>query len=88
MRNRIAQKLLLYFIIPLCIFAVMSGILFQTLFTRDITADAEEELLSRAAALADTLSEGRGQRGARPQAQTPAWAGVQAAGRARGRARG
>ena len=63
MRNRIAQKLLLYFIIPLCIFAVMSGILFQTLFTRDITADAEKELLSRAAALADTLSEAAGSEG-------------------------
>ena len=56
MRNRIAQKLLLYFIIPLCIFALTSGILFQTLFTRDITEDAEQELVTRATELADTLS--------------------------------
>ena len=38
----------------------MSGILFQTLFTRGITEDAEQELLSRAAALAETLSEAAG----------------------------
>jgi len=56
MRNRIAQKLLIYFVIPLLIFAAASGVLFQTLFTRDITADAEQELLARATALADTLS--------------------------------
>jgi len=60
MRNRIAQKLLLYFIIPLCIFALMSGALFQTLFTRDITEDTERELVERAAELADTLSEAAG----------------------------
>ncbi len=56
MRNRIAQKLLLYFIIPLCIFAVMSGVLFQTFFTRAITEEKQSELLSRAAGLAETLS--------------------------------
>ncbi|MBN1776618.1 MAG: HAMP domain-containing histidine kinase [Clostridiales bacterium] len=60
MRNRIAQKLLLYFIIPLCIFAVTSGVLFQTLFTRDMTGNAERELTRRAAELADTLSEAAG----------------------------
>ena len=56
MRNRIAQKLLLYFIIPLCIFALMSGILFQTLFTREITEEKERELTARAGELSDTLS--------------------------------
>lgn len=56
MRNRIAQKLLLYFIIPLCIFAVMSGVLFQTLFTRAVTDEKQSELLKQAAELADTLS--------------------------------
>ncbi|HPJ03142.1 MAG TPA: HAMP domain-containing sensor histidine kinase [Candidatus Limiplasma sp.] len=56
MRNRIAQKLLLYFIIPLGIFAVMSGVLFQTLFTRNMTEETQRELTARAVALADTLS--------------------------------
>lgn len=57
MRNRIAQKLLLYFIVPLCVFALTSGVLFQTMFTRSMTEDAERELTVRAAALAQTLSE-------------------------------
>ena len=57
MRNRIAQKLLLYFIIPLCVFALMSGVLFQTIFARNMTEDAETELTARATALAETLSE-------------------------------
>jgi signal transduction histidine kinase len=60
MRNRIAQKLLLYFIIPLCIFALMSGILFQTLFTRAITQEKEKELVARAGELSETLSNATG----------------------------
>ncbi len=60
MRNRIAQKLLLYIIIPLCVFALMSGVLFQTMFTRNMTQDAETELTARATALAETLSEAVG----------------------------
>ena len=64
MRNRIAQKLLIYFIIPLCVFAVASGVLFQTLFTRDMTADTERELTERATALAETLSDAVGNEGA------------------------
>lgn len=56
MRNRIAQKLLLYFIVPLCIFALMSGLLFQTFFTRAITEDKEQELTLRATRLAAALS--------------------------------
>ncbi|MFH1881000.1 MAG: ATP-binding protein [Bacillota bacterium] len=61
MRNRIAQKLLLYFIIPLCVFALMSGVLFQTLFTRGITEEKERELAARATELADTLSGAAGE---------------------------
>ena len=57
MRNRIAQKLLLYFIIPLGIFAVMSGVLFQTLFTRNMTEETQRNLTVRAVALARTLSD-------------------------------
>ncbi len=57
MRNRIAQKLLLYFVIPLCVFALMSGVLFQTLFARDMTEDAQRELIARATTLADKLTQ-------------------------------
>ena len=57
MRNRIALKLLLYIVIPLCVFAIASGVLFQTLFTRDMTADTQQALTARAEALARTLSQ-------------------------------
>ncbi|HPF86650.1 MAG TPA: ATP-binding protein [Candidatus Limiplasma sp.] len=60
MHNRIAQKLLVYFIIPLCIFAIMSGVLFQTLFTRAIMEEKQAELLSQATELADALSAAAG----------------------------
>ena len=76
MRNRIAQKLLLYFIIPLCIFALMSGVLFQTLFTRGITQDKERELITRAAALAQTLSDAAGSEGAAASTGTGANGGM------------
>jgi len=63
MHNRIAQKLLVYFIIPLCIFAVMSGVLFQALFSRAILEEKQSELLARATTLAETLSEAAGSEG-------------------------
>ena len=57
MKNRIALKLLLYFAAALLVFAVISGLLFQALFTRHTIEAKKEEMLSRASVLAQTLSE-------------------------------
>ena len=56
MKNRIALKLLLYFAAALVVYAGISGILFQTLFTRHTMETKRAEMLTRATALAQTLS--------------------------------
>ena len=56
MRNRIALKLFLYFAAALVAFAAVSGVLFQTLFTRQTLETKKTEMLERATSLADTLS--------------------------------
>ncbi len=56
MKNRIALKLLAYFGAALLAFALVSGLMFQTLFTRQTMETKKTEMLSRATELADTLS--------------------------------
>ena len=56
MRNRIALKLFLYFAAALVAFAAISGVLFQTLFTRQTLETKKAEMLDRATSLAGTLS--------------------------------
>ena len=56
MKNRIALKLLAYFAAALIVFAVLSGVLFKALFTRQTVEVKRTEMLTRATALADTLS--------------------------------
>ncbi|NCB05154.1 MAG: sensor histidine kinase [Clostridia bacterium] len=56
MKNRIALKLLLYFAAALAVYAGISGVLFQTLFTRHTMETKRAEMLTRATALAQTLS--------------------------------
>lgn len=56
MRNRIALKLFLYFAAALVAFAAVSGVLFQTLFTRQTLETKKAEMLERATSLAGTLS--------------------------------
>jgi signal transduction histidine kinase len=57
MKNRIALRLLMYFAAALLMFAVLSSLLFQTLFTRHTIEAKKEELQSRATNLAQTLSD-------------------------------
>lgn len=57
MKNRIAIKLLLYFTAALLLFAVISGLLFQALFTRHTIEAKKEEMQNRASDLSKTLSD-------------------------------
>ncbi len=57
MKNRIALKLLLYFAAALLLFACISGLLFQALFTRHTIDAKKEEMQRKATALAQTLSD-------------------------------
>ena len=56
MKNRIALKLLAYFAAALLLFALVSGVLFRALFTRQTMETKKAEMLARATSLADTLS--------------------------------
>ncbi len=57
MRNKIALRLMLYFAVALAVFALVSGTLFQTLFTRYTVETKKEAMLARATSLAQTLSD-------------------------------
>ncbi|MCE5343864.1 MAG: HAMP domain-containing protein [Eubacteriales bacterium] len=57
MRNKIALRLMLYFAVALIAFALVSGVLFQSLFTRYTVDAKKEEMLARATTLAQALSE-------------------------------
>lgn len=56
MKNRIALRLLAYFAVALATFALVSGLLFSTLFTRQTVEAKKADMLRRATALAETLS--------------------------------
>ena len=56
MKNRIALRLLAYFAIAIVTFALVSGLLFQTLFTQQIIETKKAEMLKRVTSLAETLS--------------------------------
>ena len=57
MKNRIALKLLAYFAVALLAFALLSSMLFQTLFTRHTMEVKKAEMVERATSLAQTLSD-------------------------------
>ena len=66
MKNRIALKLLVYFAVALLAFAVISSLLFQTLFSQHIVDTKKEDMQARATALAQILTDvlnGKGQNG-------------------------
>ena len=56
MRNKLTFRLLAYFGAALFTFAIISGVLFQTLFTRHTVDAKRADMLKRATALAQTLS--------------------------------
>lgn len=56
MKNKIALKLFVYFSLALVAFALVSGMLFRTLFTRQVIETKKAEMLARATSLAQTLS--------------------------------
>ncbi len=64
MRNRIALKLLVFFAAALLLFALVSGVMFRSLFTGWIKESKREEMLNRAASLSRTLTQAL--EGARP----------------------
>ena len=64
MKNRIALKLLVYFGIGIAAFAIVSGLLFQTLFLRQIVDTKKAEMLQRATSLAQSLSDALDETGA------------------------
>ena len=56
MKRRIALRLMVFFAAALLLFALVSSLLFGSLFTRAVTDAKREELLHRAASLSDMLS--------------------------------
>ncbi len=56
LKSRIALRLLGYFAAALCVMALISGILFQALFTRQTVETKKAEMLEHAGTLANTLS--------------------------------
>ena len=63
MKNKIALKLLAYFTLALLAFALVSGILFQSLFTQHTVQVKRADMLARATALSQTLSNALGETG-------------------------
>ena len=66
MRSKIALKLLAFFAAALLVFALVSGVLFRSLFTRSVVDAKRADMLKRATSWAELLSEGvsgPGQRG-------------------------
>ncbi|MHC1786482.1 MAG: sensor histidine kinase [Christensenellales bacterium] len=57
MKSRIALKLLAFFAASLLLFALVSGLMFRSLFTDSIKESKRSEMLSRAGALSETLGE-------------------------------
>lgn len=57
MRNRIAARLLAFFGLALLLFALVSSLLFRSLFTRAVTDSKRQEMLSRATSMAQTLGQ-------------------------------
>lgn len=57
MKNRIALKLLVFFAAALLLFAVVSSLMFRSLFTGWIKDSKKAEMLSRAASLSSMLTE-------------------------------
>lgn len=55
MRNKVAFKLLAYFAVTLLVFAVISGLLFRSLFTQAVLDNKKVEMLSRAMGLSRAL---------------------------------
>jgi len=56
MKNRIALKLLMYFAASLLLMTLVSGTLFQALFTNHTMQTKKEEMLRQAQTLAESLS--------------------------------
>ncbi|HPS82402.1 MAG TPA: two-component sensor histidine kinase, partial [Candidatus Limiplasma sp.] len=56
MKNRIALKLFAYFSIAIVAFALVSGLLFQTLFTQQTIETKKAEMLARATSIAGALT--------------------------------
>lgn len=57
MKNRIAVRLLAFFGLALLLFALVSSLLFRSMFTRAITDSKRQEMLSRATGMAQTLGQ-------------------------------